>query len=584
MASDSRTKPQPPVEPVQPVKPAEQVVPAPEEASGQYVMEWAPTPDQYTVLKRFIVRLVPPKTKAPGWEGYDDDTLKAALTDAVEYAKTHDFAEWREHLVAQGTLADCVSEDDYTAIRAGQGPDVGAIGNPFGAQNYGRWSTYYYSTSRKAAPNRYSARQFQVAGLADLVPSYTETASQQKYLETVTAQVAEANRKAMEPYEADMEKYRQDTDAYTKATQTYQSDLADYEKWLRDSGLLVSRGQYEFCEPGDTTDALLEPAAAPAAGTLRITDPAPDRTHVGWSRTGGSDALDGWRADAQLVVDIAPVPGTTDVTVTAHLRGVAVHRDDSTGTWGRSAPYKARAILNLLARDTNGNFGTLSRAKTDETLDVNDGAEPVLVGTLSHTVPRTALMDLAVDWLFRADELNGDETVVMRGMAKGLKVLFVPPSLEGYRPGKVSDPASGERAGQRAGGITGPIQHHVYGHATVTTAPAKTTGKTTVTAEVYAEIRGMGGLLPEVGTSVDLDIISILKRYDTATDQWTTITSGSTRANKGRLVSSVTSGKLTAEVPTSELNLYRYTWRAGDTFQGGSYVEGALFPIYTTGT
>ncbi|MFE0106660.1 hypothetical protein [Streptomyces sp. NPDC059009] len=86
-----------------------------------------------------------------------------------------------------------------------------------------------------------------------------------------------------------------------------------------------------------------------------------------------------------------------------------------------------------------------------------------------------------------------------------------------------------------------------------------------------------------MGASVDLDIVSVLDRYDTATDQWQTVASGSQRVNKGRLASSVTGGKLTTEVPTGELNLYRHTWRAGDTFQGGSYVEGAIFPICTTG-
>ncbi|WP_367139396.1 MULTISPECIES: hypothetical protein [Streptomyces] len=84
-------------------------------------------------------------------------------------------------------------------------------------------------------------------------------------------------------------------------------------------------------------------------------------------------------------------------------------------------------------------------------------------------------------------------------------------------------------------------------------------------------------------TSVGLDIVSVLERYDAATDQWKNVASGSTRVNKGRLTSSVTSGKFSTEVPTGELNLYRYTWRAWDIFQGGSYVAGALFPIYTTG-
>lgn len=581
MANTSRTKPVEPTRPVEPAKPVEQTVPAPEETTGEYVMKWAPTPDKYSVMKRFIVRLVPPKTNAPSWKGYDDASLRAALTDAVEYAKTHTFEEFRDHLVANGTRPECIAEEDYTAIREGRGPDIGMIGGQFGAWNYGMWSDYYYGQSRVEGPKRYSAKQFRAAGLTDLVPAYTEAASQQKYLQKVTPPVEEANRKAAESYAKAMEEYRQASDAYTKAMDTYRQDLADYEKWLRDNGLWVSRGQYEFCEPGSTADALIEPAEPPAKGVARITDPGEDRARPGWGRVGGSNNLDGWRADAQLIVDIAPVPGTTDVTITARVRGVGITRVGR-DVWNRTTPYRASGRLTLLARDTNGNFGSVPRATAEDHVHVTGDTGPVIACTLTHTVPRNALVDYAVDWSFRADEQNKpDDSIVMRAGTKGLKVLFVPPSLDGYRPGTVRDPASGDKAGEGTGRAT-PIQHSVRGHATVTTAPAKDPARTTITAEVYAEVRGMLGL-PELASTVELDIVSALMRYDAATDQWKSAASGSTRATKAFGKGSVTSGKISVEVPTGELNLYRYDWRAGDTFQGGSFVEGALFPVYRTG-
>ncbi|MBF6047201.1 hypothetical protein GO001_18480 [Streptomyces sp. NRRL B-1677] len=593
MASGSRSKPlQPtrPTAPTEPVKPVPHRVPGPEEATGEYTMNWRPPRTGHERVKRTIVRLIPPKSKQPSWKGYTNASLRAAMDEVVAYAKSHTFTEFRDHLLADGVLPECISEDEYNDVLSGSSPDQN-LWNPPGPFKFDAttmWSNSaedVYRAARVPGPKRYSAKQFTAVGLTDLVPAYTEAASQQACKDKLTEQAAEADRKDTAAYDEAMETYRQDKTAYDqdlaaweKSMDAYRAELADYQQWLRDNDLWVVRGQYEFCEPGDGADALIEPARAPAAGTTRFVDPAPDHVHVGWGRVGGSrtDALDGWRADAQLIADVTPVPGTTDVTITARLRGVAVRRNDA-GVWGRTAPYKARAVLNLLARDINGNFGVVSRAKTDDSVDVT-GTDPILVGTLTHTVPRNALMDLAIDWLFCADEPYGD-AVIVRGMTKGLKVLFLPPSLDGYRPGKVNDPATGNRTGETTVARSTPIQHTVHGHATLTTAPAKTT----VSAEVYAELRGMADLLPELGTSVDLDIVSVLERYDTATDRWKSVASGSTRVNKGRLASSVTSGKFSTEVPTGELNLYRYAWRAGDTFQGGSYVEGSLFPIYTTG-
>ncbi|MFF7020247.1 hypothetical protein ACFY97_04420 [Streptomyces klenkii] len=148
------------------------------------------------------------------------------------------------------------------------------------------------------------------------MPTYTGADAQKGCEEALTKQVEDADRLAT------------------------RKCLAEYEKRLRDNGLWVVRGQYELCKYGAVTEALIEPADAALSGTTRLVDPAPDRARVGWGRVGGSNALDGWRADAQLIVDITPVPGTTDVTVTARLRGVGVRRDNA-GVWNRTGRRRA---------------------------------------------------------------------------------------------------------------------------------------------------------------------------------------------------------------------------------------------------
>ncbi|MFI1177205.1 hypothetical protein [Streptomyces melanogenes] len=86
--------------------------------------------------------------------------------------------------------------------------------------------------------------------------------------------------------------------------------------------------------------------------------------------------------------------------------------------------------------------------------------------------------------------------------------------------------------------------------------------------------------LPDVGMGMDVDITSVLERYDASTDTWRSVASKSGRKRKGTLSGSVDADTLTATVPTAELNLHRYRWAGRDTFTGGSGVDGSLYPLW----
>ncbi|WP_424214226.1 hypothetical protein ACN20G_20340 [Streptomyces sp. BI20] len=332
----------------------------------------------------------------------------------------------------------------------------------------------------------------------------------------------------------------------------------------------VREPQYATGPEGKARTAQIEPATV-TYGALRLADPAGDRVKVVWHLLGGSDRLDGWRTDAQLVVDLAPVAGDPSrVELTARVRGVAVARDTD-GVWRRAQAHRADGEIKVQARDVNGAFTVVVRKEARAEIDVkgSDPAEPV---SLTYTLPRAALIDHALDWRYTVQSPDG--TVhVLRASVGGRRVLVVPPPMDDYRPGTVRDPATGERKGSYPGRDT-PLNHYLTGHATVTTA-ADGEGMTRVTADVHIGASGLSGL-----ATFAVNVTSTLERYDEAADAWRSVASKSTVKPKSLLAGGVDADTLTARVPTRELNRYRFRWAGRDTYTGGSGVEGAYFPLW----
>ncbi|QES46562.1 hypothetical protein DEJ50_00530 [Streptomyces venezuelae] len=255
-----------------------------------------------------------------------------------------------------------------------------------------------------------------------------------------------------------------------------------------------------------------------------------------WDRTGGSNALNDWRTDAQLVVDIEPIAGTDNVKLTARVRGLAITKEDNKGVWKRAESYWATGELKLQARDVNGSFTVVVREQTRGEIKVA-GVEPAEPCTLTYTLPRAQLIDHAIDFSYHVD----DATRISRATVSGRCVLNIPPSMDTYRPGTVRDPATGERSGDKTTANT-PIQHKLHGYAKLTTADAGNGADTNITANVHISVTGMLGA-PELLTKV-----SVLERYDAQKDAWVSVASRSTRKTKGMTSSSVDADTLTARV------------------------------------
>ncbi|MFE7268012.1 hypothetical protein ACFU9B_39415 [Streptomyces sp. NPDC057592] len=343
---------------------------------------------------------------------------------------------------------------------------------------------------------------------------------------------------------------------------------AYYRAWVE----WARTAQYTGDKEGENRRGRIEPAPY-TEGQVRVADPGNDSVLVKWDLVGGSDQLSGWRADGHLVVDIAPVPNSTDVKVTARVRGVGVTRADGDTTWHRSPKYSAWGELKLQARDVNGAFSVVVRDQAKASLEA--GTEPAEPCSLTFTVPRAKLIDHALDWVFGANEIDGDVQVI-RGSVSGRRVLMIPPPLDDYRPGTVRDPASGERQGNKPDRST-PLDHTISGYATLSTKDAGDGKNTVVTADVKARVNGvLGGLFD----GVDISFTSVLEKYDASTDTWRSAGSKSTVKKKVLLATTVSPDTLTVTVPTAELNFYRYKWAARDTYSGGSGVEGLFFPLW----
>ncbi|MFI1177206.1 hypothetical protein [Streptomyces melanogenes] len=206
----------------------------------------------------------------------------------------------------------------------------------------------------------------------------------------------------------------------------------------------IRSGQYQGAKEGVTKQALIEPAPY-VYGAQRLAQPGQDQVAVAWDRTGGSNALNGWRTDAQLVVDIAPVKGdASKVQITARVRGVTVTREG--GGARRRVAHSALGELKLQVRDVNGAFSVVVRDEKKGRKDAGtDPTEPC--PPLTYTLPRAKLIDHAVDWMYHTDiqQVEGGG-YLSRATVSGRCVLMVPPSMDDYQPGTVHDPASGTRA------------------------------------------------------------------------------------------------------------------------------------------
>ncbi|MGK5642444.1 hypothetical protein ACSNOK_29640 [Streptomyces sp. URMC 126] len=351
---------------------------------------------------------------------------------------------------------------------------------------------------------------------------------------------------------------------YKKSGDDYQRPSVQYAyrvKWF-------TRAQYPDDKPGVTTRSAIEPAVFSPA-PIRLAGPGPQEAAIGWGRVGGSDDLNGWRADGHVVTDVEPVSGG-QVRITATVRGVGLARQGDTGPWARSGKYTARGTLKLLARGTDGNFNVVVRREAEGS--VTAGAEVAEPCSLTYTLARADLVNHALDWGFGADEAAAGGFAA-RAHDSGRLVLFLPASMDGYKPGTVRDPASGERTGRRSGADT-PLNHSLSGHAQVTTTAAQDGTGTIVTADVHIGSQGLPGRF-------DVDVVNTLERYDAGTDTWRSVGSTSTRKNTG---DSVDADTLTATVPTAELNLYRLKWGGRDTFPNGSEIYGTIYPLWNATT